>query len=172
MVDDNFAQGLGFLVLLIGFFLVVFGLIELTVIYTLMKRTTNRIIRQAIPAVTLLAGFLLVMRSDAWDLTFGSLLLVAPMAALIPPIITPNLTTPESGLDRILICYVLVSGFTVMLFFAFLWSGLFMVPEVFWHTPLSNAAVFAGVVIPDTLFAFFIYRILKVIRPSHPMENK
>jgi len=172
MVDDNFGLGMGYLLLFIGFFLVVFGSIELTVIYNLMKRTTNRIIHQAIPPVMLLVGFLLLMRFDTSLLISGSLLLVAPMAALIPPLIIPSLIDPESGLDRILICYIFVSIFTVVLLFAFSWSGLSMVPEVYWHTPLSNAAVFAGVVILDTLFAFFTYRIMKAVRPARPLEEE
>jgi hypothetical protein len=172
MVDDNFGQGMGYLLLFIGFFLVVFGSIELTVIYTLMKRTTNRIIHQAIPAVMLLAGFLLLMRFDASLLIFGSLLLVAPMAALIPPLVIPSFTNPESGLDRILICYIFVSIFTAVLLFTFSWSGLSMVPEVFWHTPLSNAVIFTGVFVLDSLVAFFIYRIMQAIRPAHPSAER
>jgi hypothetical protein len=172
MVDDNFGQGMGYLLLFIGFFLVVFGSIELTVIWSLMKKTTSRIIHQAIPAVLLPAGFLLLMRFDASLLIFGSVLLVAPMAALIPPLVIPDLTDAESGLDDILICYIFVSIFTAILLFAFSWSGVSMVPEVYGHTPLSNVAVFAGVVILDTLCAFFIYPITKAVRPAHPGKDE
>jgi hypothetical protein len=106
------------------------------------------------------------MRFDALLLIFGSLLLVAPIAVLIPTLVIPSLIDPESGLDRILICYILVSIFGAVLLFAFSLSGLSMVPEVFWHTPLSNAIIFTGLIILDTLFAFFIYRIMCVFRPA------
>ena len=172
MVDDHFGEGMGYLLLFIGFFLVVFGSIELTVIYSLLKRTTNRVLHRVIPAILLLLGFLLLMRFDASLLIFGSLLLVAPIAALIPPLVIPRLIDPESGLDRILICYILVSIFGAVLLFAFSLSGLSMVPEVFWHTPLSNAIIFAGVIILDTLFAFFIYRIMRAFRPAVQVKNE
>jgi hypothetical protein len=172
MVNDNFGAGMGYLLLFIGFFLVVSGSIEITVIYSILKRTTNRVIHVGIPAILLLLGFILLMRFDASLLIFGSLLFVAPMAALIPPLVIPGLIDPETGLDRILICNIFVSIFGAGLLIAFALSGLSMVPEVFWHTPLSNAIIFAGVIILDTLFAFLIYRIMQIFRPAGCVKNE
>ena len=97
MVDDQLWAGMGYLLLFIGFFLVVFGSIELTVIYSFLKRTTNRVLHRGIPAILLLLGFLLLMRFDASLVIFGSLLLVAPMAALIPPLVIPGSSILNPG---------------------------------------------------------------------------
>ena len=94
------------------------------------------------------------------------------MAALIPNLVVHGLTDPEPGPDRTLICYIPVSVFTAGLLFAFSLSVLSMVPAVFWHTPQSNAIIFAGVFILDSLVAFVIYRIMQAIRPAHPGEDE
>ncbi len=47
-----------------------------------------------------------------------------------------------------------------------------MVPEVFLHTPLSNAIIFAAVSILDTLFAFIIYRIMHAFRPAVHVKDE
>jgi hypothetical protein len=171
MFDDHFGEGMGYLLLFAGFFLVVAGSIELTVIHSLLKRTTRRSIRLGVPIIILTAGFLLLMRLDAPLIIFGSILFSAPMAALIPTLVLPDLIDPESGpdriLDRILICYIAVSIFTALLLFIFSLSGLSMVPAVFWHTPQSNAIIFAGVFILDSLVAFLLFRIMRLVRPGH-----
>ena len=170
MVDDHFGEGMGYLLLFIGFFLVVFGSIELTVIWFLIRRTTSCLLHRGIPVLLLLLGYLLLMGFDASLVIFGSLLLVAPMAALIPPLVNPRLIDPASGPDRILVCYLLISVFTAVLLFAFGLSDLAMAPEVWRHTPVSNAIIFAGVLILDTLAAFCIYGIMQAVRPALP-EN-
>jgi hypothetical protein len=170
MFEDHFGEGMGYLLLFAGFFLVVAGSIELTVIHSLQERTTRRIIRQGVPIMILIAGFLLLMRLDASLIIFGSILFSAPMAALIPTLVIPDLIDPGSGPDRVLICYIAVSLFTAILLFAFSLSGLSMVPAVFWHTPQSNAILFAGVFILDLLAAFFLFRIMQLVRPAHLRE--
>ena len=167
MFDDHFGQGMGYLLLFAGFFLVVAGSIELAVIHSILKRTARRIIRLGVPIMVLIAGFLLLMRLDASLIIFGSILFSAPMAALIPTLVIPDLTDPESGPDRIIVCYIAVSLFTAVLLFAFFLSGLSMVPAVFWHTPTSNAIIFAGVFILDLPFAFLLFGIMRRVRPAH-----
>jgi hypothetical protein len=174
MFDDHFGEGMGYLMLFAGFFLVVAGSIELTVIHFFLERTARRIIRLGVPIMVLIAGFLLLMRLDALLIIFGSILFSALMAALIPALVIPDLIDPASGpdriLDRILICYIAVSLFTAFLLFVFSLSGLSMVPAVFWHTTQSNAIIFAGVFILDSLAAFFLFRIMQWVRPVHSQE--
>ena len=175
MFDDHFGEGMGYLLLFAGFFLVVAGSIELTVIHSLLKRTTRRSIRLRIPIIILTAGFLLLMRLDAPLIIFGSILVSAPMAALVPTLVIPDLIDPEFGpnriLDRILICYIAVSLFTALLLFVFSLSGLSMVPAVFRHTPQSNAIIFAGVFILDSFVAFLLFRIMRLVRPARFRGN-
>jgi hypothetical protein len=170
--DDHFGEGMGYLLLFIGFFLMVFGSLEIAAIYYFLKRTKNRILRFGIPVLVLLPGYFLVMGMDASTMIFLSIFFVGPMAALIPPLAVNDLTDPKSTLDRILICYIVIAVFEAVLLFAFSWSGLEMVHEVYWHTPLSNAVVFAGVLILDILVAFFLYGIMKAYRASHPVKEE
>jgi hypothetical protein len=171
MFDDHFGEGMGYLLMFAGFILVVVGSVGLTVIYSLLMMTTRRIIRWGVPIVVLIAGFLLLARLDAPLFIFGSILFTATMATLIPALVVPNLTDPESGIDRILICYLSVSVFDAVLLYGFMISGLSMVPAVFWHTPQSNAIIFTCVLILDVLAAYFFFRIMQLVRPSHSRES-
>ena len=170
--DDHFGEGMGYLLLFIGFFLVVFGSLEIAAISYFLKRTKNRFLQMGIPALVLLPGYLLLMRMDAQTMIFLSIFFVGPMAALIPSLVIPDLVKGESALDHILICYIVVAVFGAVLLFAFSWSGLSMAPEVYWHTPLSNALVFTGVVILDILVAVFMYGMIKAYRDSHPVTEE
>lgn len=167
--SDGFGEGMGYLLLFVGFFLVVFGTLELAVICSLLKRTTRRSIRLGVPAVLLGAGFLLLMRLDAPLVIFGSIVLVAPAAALLPTLVIPGPGDP--GPDRILVNYITVAVFNAGLLFVFMLSGLSMDPGIFWHTPLSNAIIFACVLLLDTLFALLVYRIMQGIRPVIPADT-
>jgi len=65
---------------------------------------------------------------------------------------------------RILICYIAVSFFWIDLNFVFFSSGLAMNPEVFRDTPLSNAMIYAGILLLDLLVAFFIFWVMRALR--------
>jgi hypothetical protein len=112
------------------------------------------------------------MRFDASLLIVGPLLLVAPLAALIPPLVNPRFTSPASGPDRTLIYYLFVAVFAAVLLFAFAGSGLSMAPEAYWHTLFSNALIFAGILIMDTLAAFSIYRFMQVVRSAPNVKDE
>jgi hypothetical protein len=165
-------EGWGYIFLFLVIVMFIIGSLELVVVSAILKRTTNRILHLGIPAIVLLLGYFLSMHADASLIVFGSFLLIGPMAALIPSVALPNLTDPESRLTRILVCYVAVSLFWIVLNSLFFSTGLAMNPEVFWDTPLSNAKIYAGIIVLDILVAFFIYGIMHVIRPTVPVNGE
>ena len=104
------------------------------------------------------AGFLLFMQVDAPMLLLGALIFVVPMAVLIPPFVFSDWFGGEVRFTRILICDILVSFVGVFLPFLLVWSGLSMVPAIYWHTPLSSGLVYACVIALDIGLAAGIYR--------------
>jgi len=149
----------GFLGLVILFVIIagILGVVLLSLVYAILSRTNNRMIRIGLTAVVMGAGFLLLMPLDAPMLLVGALVFVVPMAVLIPPFVD----FPRSGDDvrftRVLTCDILVSAVGASLPFLLVLSGLSMVPALYWHTPLSNGAVYACVIALDILLATLIY---------------
>jgi hypothetical protein len=45
-------------------------------------------------------------------------------------------------------------------------GGSDRVPAVFWHIQLSNAKIIVDILIPDTLVAFQVYRIMLAFQPT------
>ena len=162
MSDDNFALGFAQLFLLLGFAFI-FPWIELAVVNAILKKTANRALLLGIPAVILLLGYFLVM-DGAGLIILTSLVLIGPMAAIIPPYAIPGLTNPEGRFARILICFVAVTLFG----FALIAGFTFVVPETSEYFPsnlLVNAVLYAGIIVLDTAFAYLIYVIMRKLRP-------
>jgi hypothetical protein len=165
-------EGWAIIILYFMLFLIVLGAIELTVIYLILKRTPNRIIHLGIPAIVFLVGYFLLMNSDAAFLVFSSLLFVGPVAALIPPFAIPNLTDPKSRFMRILVSYIGVSVFGILYTAHFGLSKIWLDWDIYWHTPFSNAKIYAGLIIMDTIVAFIIYGLMHIVRPAHRIVNE
>lgn len=152
----------GFLGMVILFEIVagIMGVVLLSLVYAVLRRTKNRTVRVGLPALVMAAGFLLLMRLDAPMLLVGALIFVVPVAVLIPPFVFSDWFGGDVKLKftRILICYLLVALVGVFLPFLLVSSGLSMVPAIFWHTPLSNALVYVCVIALDVGLAAGIYR--------------
>ncbi len=150
----------GFLGLVILFEIVacIVGVALLSLVYAVLSRTDNRMIRVGLPALAIAAGFLLLMPLDAPMLLVGALIFVVPMAVLIPPFVFSDWFGEEVRFTRVLTCDIVVSVAGATLPFLLVLSGLSMVPAVYWHTSLSNGAVYACVIALDIALAVLIYR--------------
>ena len=82
------------------------------------------------------------------------------MAVLIPPFLLPDFTGPRTGIKRIVICDLVVSLVAVGFSIYFVQSGLVMIPAIYWHTPLSNFMVYAGLIAGDFLLAMGVYWVM------------
>ncbi|WFN33848.1 hypothetical protein L1S32_08330 [Methanogenium sp. S4BF] len=154
-------DGFLFLVILLEIIACLMGVVLLSFVYAVLSRTKNRMIRFGLPALVMAAGFVLFMPGDAPMLLVGALISVVPMAVLIPPFVFSGWFGEGVRFTRILICGILVSVIGAFLPFFLVWSGLSMVPAIYWHTPLSNGLVYLCVIALDVGLAAMVYRGLK-----------
>ncbi|MDE4908149.1 hypothetical protein L0665_05945 [Methanogenium marinum] len=163
-------EGFLFMVILFEIVAGIMGVVLLSIVYAVLSRTENRIIRLGLPALVMAAGFVLFMPIDVPMLLVGALIFVVPMAVLIFPFVFSHWFGEDVRFTRILICDILVSVVGVFLPHLLVWSGLSMVPAIYWHTPLSNGIVYACVIALDIGLAAIIYRGLgwggKIPRPD------
>ncbi len=151
-------EGFLFMVVLFEIVACLMGVVLLSFGFAIISRTKNRMIRLVLPALVMAAGFVLFMPIDAPMLLVGALIFVVPMAVLIPPFVFSHWFGEDVRFSRILICDILVSVVGICLPYLLVWSGLSMVPEMYWHTPLSNGAVYACAIALDIGLAAIIYR--------------
>jgi hypothetical protein len=161
----------GYFLSFIGVVLV--GAIEVAVIHSMIKRTSQRILHLMIPATVLLIGYFLLM--EQFVLTFfyyATFLFIVPMVVIITFSLYPGLTGSRFEFKRILICYIFVSACGYLIYQLFLNNILMMGPELF--TPFFKAQIYAATVIMDTVSAFVVYGVMNVMYPA-PLtvkENK
>ncbi|WP_067049155.1 hypothetical protein [Methanofollis ethanolicus] len=153
-------EGFFFLVILFEVVACVIGLVLLGCVHALLTRTGDRLHRLGILILLAVLGFALLMQTDAPTLLIGTLAFGVPVAVLIPPFVVSGRSGETPGFRRVLACGILVS--VVGIFFPILLvsSGLSMVPAIYWHTPLSNAVIYACVMAVNVGLAELAYRIL------------
>lgn len=156
---DNF--GLLFVMILIMAVIILLGAAVLGVIYEILKLTTNRIIHLVIPVLVMVLGYYLFMKIDAPTLVVITIFFVVPMAVLLPAFLIPGLVEPKTGLKPIIHCYLLVSVFVVLLSFYFAVSRIWIIPEIYWSTPVSNAIIYTCLIAMEIGLAFVVYRLMK-----------
>jgi hypothetical protein len=142
-------------------FVVVLGAALLVLIWLMGTRTPNRFLRTAAPVAVMILGIIWLKDTDAGNIVAASVLFVAPMAALIPPFLFPGFTGPETGINRIVACDLVVSLFGVGLTFFFVLSGLSMIPWIYWHTPVTNGVVYSVVIALYVFLAAGVYAAMK-----------
>jgi hypothetical protein len=162
--EDNFATGFVLLFILMAMVPVLIGLIELIPIYLIIRKTSNRTFQLGIPAIVLLLGFLLMMQFETPLFVISSLVVVGPLAVLIPPYMVPRLTLPESRFIDIIISFVAVTVVDISLLFNIFFSETAMFKESIWHAPFSNVLIYAGIILLDTGVAFVVYLFMMVFR--------
>jgi hypothetical protein len=148
----------------LAFAIVVAGAIEIIPVYLILKRTSGRGIRLLIPAIVLVLGFIPMVQFDLDLLVLSSFLVAGPVAALVPNCVLPERTPPEKRFFRVVICYIAVTLFGIAFIPAYFWPVRSMVREFYLHSFFSNAIIYAGIFILDTVFSLFIYLFIVTYR--------
>jgi hypothetical protein len=154
------AEGFLYIVIILEIIACFMGAVLLGIIYAILTRMKDRFLRLGILVLAAALGFVVLMGIDAPMLLTGALIFVVPVSVLVPPFVFPGRTGVPPGFGRILLCYVVVSVIGIFLPFLLVMSGLSMVPEIFWHTPLSNGMIYACVTALDTGLASLMYRVI------------
>jgi len=136
--------------------IVILGLAELAVFYLVSTRTPDRFLRAVAPVAVILLGISSQMNYNAENVAATSALVGGPLAAFIPPFLF-RFAGPETGIKRIVACYLVVSLFAAGFTFYFVMGSLSMVPWIYSLTPISNGVVFLVGVAVDLLLAAGVY---------------
>lgn len=153
-------EGFLFLLIIFEFIAIFIGGLLLLFVYAILSCIKNRNLRLAVIVLVVALFFIWFTGIDASMLLLLSLGFAVPMAVLIPPFVFPRQEEEKTGLDQILICFVIVSAVGIFLPFITVFTGLSMIPFIYWHTPLSNGVVLFAAMILYTSLAFVIYRAL------------
>ena len=117
--SDNFAEGIGLLILLMAGLTFVLVVMEMPILYWILKRTQDQSLRRAILAIALGPGLVLALSSfiDSGGpaMVFLSLLFIGPVAALVPPFVFPDMTGPGTRFRQILFVYFSIIVFEIFL---------------------------------------------------------
>ena len=154
--------------LLFVFVQMVFGIVELIIVYVVLRKTPHRLYHLAVPVWILLLGFILMNSGSVTNIIIGSFILIAPMAALLPMYLVPQLTDPETSLGRISISYIAVCVFQFLFVYSFAMSEKPFEAYYFFSGHLyNNALIYTGIVVADILVAFFAFMVLLHLLPFH-----
>ena len=166
MVYSDFAQGMLFFLLILVTALILIGAAESAALHWIMKRTTKRSLQLGGLAIVLLVGYLLLINIGASIIFYALPLFIGPVTVLIPLFAYPSQTVPGSLTVRILAGYSTVTLIWVILIYGWTTANRYLDPLIYWHAPGSDALLYAGFVVLDTLVAFFVYWIMHAIRPA------
>ena len=133
----------------------------LFIIYLFLVRTTNRIIQIGVPALVILAGFLLWADTSTSFFIFVSIYFVVPATVIIPAFVFPGLVNQKTRFTRILACDLLLSTFWVILVVFFVEPHDLWFPGHSGLSPLYNEIIVVFLIAMDLLFAFGVLRALK-----------
>lgn len=136
--------------------IVVLGLAELAVFYPVSTRTKDRFLRAAAPVAVILLGISSLMNYNAASVLATSALVAAPVAAFIFPVLFGS-AGPETGIRRMVACYLVVSLFTAGLAFYIVLSGFSMAPWISSLTPVFGGVVFLAGLAVALLLAAGVY---------------
>jgi len=103
------------------------------------------------------------MQTNAAFIASASLVLIMPVAVLIPAVAFPVLTNGENNFYRVVAGYVLDLLFGIGLILVFFGSGI----EPPWQDPVSNTITFAGLFILYLLVACSAFWVMSLFRSAH-----
>ena len=176
MVYSDFAQGMLFFLLILVTALILIGAAEIAALDWIMKRITKRSLQLGVLAIVLLLGYLLLINIGASIIFYALPLFIGPVTVLIPLFAYPSQTVPGSTTVRILAGYCTVTLFWVILIYGWAngWAttNRYLAPLIYWHAPGSDALLYAGFVVLDTLVAFFVYWIMRAIGPVIKVKDE
>ena len=162
VISDNFAQGMAYLLIFTAGLLFLAIVIEIPVLFWILKRTTNRNSQLAILAVALLPGYVFFMNLGGPAI---ALAFIGPVITLIPLVVRPVGIGQGSRLKQILLVYGAVILFEMFLLFAFMQISVYWDIALFRFNPAFNTALYAVFAILDLLFACAVYRIMQASFP-------
>ena len=175
-MSDNFAEGWVYLFELAAVAIFVVVLIEPLVLHWILRKMSNQKLQLAILGLALLPGYILIMIMGGAPIIFWSLLFIGPVAVLIPPFAYPELIVPQYRFKCILSGYIAVILFSTVLFLGFYlsggYAGWYAIPTIYRLTPIFSTAIYAGLVVLDTLVAFAVYRFMQGLYPAVHAKDK
>jgi len=156
----------GFLgiVILIEMAFWIIGFVLLSVLVFLLKLIDNRRIRFGVLLLPAISGYTYLMRGDTPMLLAGMLIAGVPMSVLLPPFVFQKSQKDIPQFRQFFYCDVIISFVAALMPFFFVFSGISMVPIIFWHTPLSNFIVYVCAVALYSLLAAFLYQGIAAIK--------
>jgi len=157
-----FVDGLSGLVLLLEIFAFIAGLVILGIVYVILTKIGDRIVRLGVLLFAMVIGFSQLMNvDDGAMLLMGMILYGVPLAVLIPPFVTGTLPKELVSFNRIIICDIIVSSVGILLPHLLVSSGLTNVPSVSWHSPFANGLIYFGVMVLFIGIAMAVYLIMR-----------
>ncbi len=172
MVYSDFAQGMLFFLIILVIALILIGAAETAALHWILKKMTQRALQPGVLAIVLMLGYLLLTSIGASIIFYASPLFIGPVAVLLPLFAYPPQTAYGSTSVRILAGYSTVTLIWVILIYGWATANRYLAPLIYWHAPGSDAVLYAGFVVLDTLVAFFVYWILWVIRPAIRVKDE
>jgi hypothetical protein len=157
VASDNFAQGMAYLLMFAAGILFVAIVLEIPVLYWILKRISNRNIQLVILAAALLPGYAFFMNLGGPAI---ALAFIGPVATLVPLVVRAGGIDSRFGFKRIILVYGAVILFEILLLFAFLKISIFWGSASYSFNPVFKSAQYVAFVLLDILFAFTIYRLL------------
>jgi hypothetical protein len=148
----------------------VVNLVILVLTWAMMKRITNQVVQTSIPALVMVAGYLLLMNADPANLILGTYFFVAPMAILIAAGIVPGPADPDTVFTRILIGDFFLS-FIVIVVLGFVISSHYLnTPQYYQNMAVSNGITYACVIVFDTVLAMVIFKRMRGKKNGYPVR--
>lgn len=147
------------------FIMVVLGFAELLLVRAVLKRTADRRIRLAVPAVILFLGLCVAVSGGMNWILCGSFFLVLPMAVLLPVLAVPELSDPPgTALVRVLFCFLVLAALGTGVLMFSLAAGLPFVAEAAAGTSrIAVAGWYTGIAVLGLVLAFLIHRALSFL---------
>jgi len=151
---------------------IVFGAVVLYILYTPLKRTGNRRLRLAVPAIVLIAGYLPFSGMTLpVMLTYAPFLVIAPMAVLLVHAALPRFIDPELGFQPVLIAYAAVSVFSIVLLLVY---GSLRMGAIVQNSPLPapGAITYAVFALFEILFAVAVSWMMSLYHSPIPDPDR
>jgi hypothetical protein len=142
----------------------VVNLVILGLVYAIVKRIPWQSARIIIPALVMLAGYLLLMKADPANLILGTHFFVLPMSVLISVFLIPGLADPETNFSRILICDFFASFIAVIVLGFFIAYQYLNTPQYYKNLAFSNGITYASVIAFDFMLAIVLFRLMRAER--------
>jgi hypothetical protein len=151
--------------------IIVGNLLVLGLISAITRRITNRALHLVIPALVMLAGYLLMMDATPENLIIGTYFFVVPMAVLISFRLIPPPADQATGFSRIYLCDFFLTILVVLLQGIVIASRYLNTPQYYQHMALSNGITYICVIASDLVLAAILFRIMGRKRNRYPVRT-